>query len=240
MTLNEWILAHPFLEGVARRQARIETAAKTVAVPALSVPHWDDYRQDFAAGVPLLASAAAAVDVGPVDAVVPLVIDTVRGDGITAERAGLHYYVRWVVLSSALQPLARAFDEWRDDERWLRPECPLCGSLPAMAQLVGVDPGRRRLLSCGHCGTRWRYGRTTCPFCTTQSHRLSGLALEGQGGLRIDYCESCHGYLKTYDGHGSEGVLLADWTSLHLDALAIDRGLRRVAASLYDLEAQTA
>jgi FdhE protein len=79
-----------------------------------------------------------------------------------------------------------------------------------------------------------------CPFCETESHRLNGLALEGQGGLRIDYCESCRGYLKTYDGHGSEDVMLADWTSLHLDALAHDRGLVRRAASLYELEAQTA
>ena len=240
MTLHEWVLAHPFLESVARLQARIETAAKTVAVPSLRSPDWDDYRQDFAAGVPLLASATAAVDVGTVDAVVPMVIDTVRRGGTAPEGTGLDYYIRWVVLSSALQPIARAFDEWRDDERWLRPQCPLCGSLPAMAQLVGTDPGRRRLLSCGHCGTRWRYGRTTCPFCEKQSHRLSGLALEGQGGLRIDFCESCRGYLKTYDGQGNEEVMLADWTSLHLDALASERGLLRIAASLYDLEVQTA
>jgi FdhE protein len=31
-------------------------------------------------------------------------------------------------------------------------------------------------------------------------------------------------------------VLLADWTSLHLDVLAKDRGLKRLADSLYDLE----
>jgi hypothetical protein len=30
-------------------------------------------------------------------------------------------------------------------------------------------------------------------------------------------------------------VLLADWTSLHLDVLARDRGLKRLAASLYEL-----
>ena len=55
----------------------------------------------------------------------------------------------------------------------------------------------------------------------------------------IDYCESCRGYLKTYDGHGNEEVMLADWTSLHLDALAHDRDLLRRGASLYELEAQT-
>ena len=29
--------------------------------------------------------------------------------------------------------------------------------------------------------------------------------------------------------------MLADWTSLHIDVLAIDRGLKRFAPSLYDL-----
>ena len=56
-----------------------------------------------------------------------------------------------------------------------------------------------------------------------------------KNGLRIDYCEDCSGYLKTYDGQGSEAVLLADWTSLHLDILARDRGLKRYAASLYEV-----
>jgi FdhE protein len=239
VTLNDWILAHPFLEGVACYRAHIETAVKTVAVPSLCFPDWDGYRPDFAAGVPLFASAAIAIDLSPVDAIVPQVVDALRRSEVARETAGLHHYIRWMVLASALRPIVRAFDDWREDEGWLRPYCPTCGSLPAMAQLVGTDPGRRRLLSCGHCGTQWRYGRTTCPFCEKDSHRLNGLALEGQGGLRIDYCESCRGYLKTYDGQGNEQVMLADWTSLHLDALAQDRGFVRCAASLYELESHT-
>jgi hypothetical protein len=41
--------------------------------------------------------------------------------------------------------------------------------------------------------------------------------------------------IKTYEGQGSESVLLADWTSLHLDIMARDRGLMRFAGSLYQL-----
>ena len=105
-----------------------------------------------------------------------------------------------------------------------------------MAQLVGNDPGRLRVLSCGCCRTRWRYRRTGCPFCENRDdHRLAALDVEGEGGLRLDYCEACRGYLKTYNGTGSESVLLADWTSVHLDVLARDRGLERRAASLYDV-----
>jgi FdhE protein len=105
-----------------------------------------------------------------------------------------------------------------------------------MGQLVRRDTGRLRLLSCGCCGTRWRYRRTGCPFCEpADDHRLSVLAVRGEDGLRIDSCDRCGGYLKTYDGEGGEDVLLADWTSLHLDVLARDRGLKRLAASLYEV-----
>ena len=79
------------------------------------------------------------------------------------------------------------------------------------------------------------FKRTGCPFCETHAQRLASVTIEGERGLRIDHCESCGGYLKTYDGEGNESVLLADWTSLHLDILARDRGLKRRAASLYDL-----
>jgi len=106
-----------------------------------------------------------------------------------------------------------------------------------MAQLVVSDAGRKRLLACGGCRTRWEYRRTVCPFCEEDPQRVASLKVQGEGRLRIDYCESCRGYLKTYDGQGDEGLLLADWTSLHLDLAADDRGLKRLAASLYDLDA---
>ena len=165
------------------------------------------------------------------------VVAWLLGDNAFASACpGLLRYLGWTVLSRYLRSLTDAFSNWRDDERWLRTYCPTCGSPPAMAQLVGVDQGRQRFLSCGCCRTRWRYKRTGCPFCENgDDRRLAVVVAEGEGGLRIDSCESCKGYLKTYDGEGSETVLLADWTSIHLDVIACDRGLKRLAASLYDL-----
>ena len=147
---------------------------------------------------------------------------------------GLWQLLGWHVVSRMFIDLVPAFGRWRDEERWLRPYCPTCGAAPAMAQLVGSDPGRMRLLSCGCCRTRWRYRRTGCPFCRTDDdHRLAAFAVEGEGRLRIDYCEQCRGYLKTYLGEGGETMWLADWTSLHLDVVARDRGLNRLADSLF-------
>jgi FdhE protein len=102
--------------------------------------------------------------------------------------------------------------------------------------LVGADPGRMRLLSCGCCGTRWQFKRTGCPFCETDTQRLASVTIEGEPVLRIDHCESCGGYLKTYDGQDHEALFLSDWSSLHLDLIAHDRGLKRLAASLYEFE----
>ena len=149
---------------------------------------------------------------------------------------GLLRYFGWTALEVSLRSLRDAFDRWRNEEQWLRGYCPMCGSLPAMAQLVGRDSTRQRFLLCGRCGTRWRFQRTDCPFCESQNrHRLTVLEIEGEGGLRIDHCDACGGYLKTYNGEGDEEVLLADWTSIHLDIIAQNRGLKRLATSLYAL-----
>jgi FdhE protein len=165
-----------------------------------------------------------------------VVMDWLLGDtAFEPASPGLLRYVGWTAALRSLAPLVQAFAFWRDEEKWHRKYCPTCGSAPAMGQLVGVDPGRQRFLCCGGCGTRWRYRRTQCPFCENDDQRLSVLMIEGEGGLRLDHCEACKGYLKTYDGQGNETILLADWTSLHLDLLARDKGWKRMAASLYEL-----
>lgn len=149
---------------------------------------------------------------------------------------GLLRYLGWTALARFLCKLRGTFGSWRVEEKWLRSYCPTCGSAPAMSQLVGTDPGRLRLLSCGCCSTRWQFRRIGCPFCeSVDDHRLSALAIEGEKSLRLDYCQSCGAYLKTYDGEGNEPLFLADWTSLHLDIIARDRGLKRLANSLYEL-----
>jgi FdhE protein len=240
VTIADWVSAHEFLRPIADLHARVDAAVAAAAPPRLALPDWNAYLPDFTAGLPLLASPGAAIDLGRADEAVARAIEALGADGGEPRDAGMLHYVGAVVLTRSLEAIVHAFAEWRDDERWLHPHCPTCGSLPAMAQLVGVDPGRRRLLACGCCGTRWRYARTTCPFCEVRSHRLASVGVEGEGGLRIDYCESCRAYLKTYNGQGAEAVMLADWTSLHLDLAARDRGLRREAASLYELEPRAA
>jgi len=271
MTQDVWLVKHPYLQRMADLQALIDAAVTEVHIPSACVPSWDDYLDDFHAGIPLLRSPRVAIDFRVVKRALTSLVEVLAskplpeklaqdrctleaqlhadrdlprralawlldGDSLTPANPGLLRYLGWTVLAHYLCPVVDAFSGWRDEERWLRCYCPVCGEFAAMAQLIGTDPGRLRFLSCGCCRSRWRYRRTGCPFCQSEDdHRLAVVAVEGEAGLRIDYCEACSGYVKTYEGQGSESVLLADWTSLHLDIMARDRGLMRFAGSLYQL-----
>jgi FdhE protein len=242
VTIQDWLAAHPYLQPLGDLHARVDTKTSRITLPDLQLPDWNTYADDFHAGVPLLRSERTGIDVGRVEPAVLALIETLSSiasqsnDALSPAQSGLARFAGWTMIARYLRPVVDAFERWRDEERWLRNSCPTCGNGPAMAQLMGRDPGRVRMLACGCCKTRWRFRRTGCPFCDTQhDHRLAVLTVEDQGGLRIDYCETCRGYLKTYDGEGNENILMADWTSLHLDIAAQDRGLKRLATSLYDV-----
>jgi FdhE protein len=152
------------------------------------------------------------------------------------KHAGLVKHLAWTAARSVLAPIVRGSWE-RGTSSWGHGHCPTCGALPAMAQLVegAGEEGRRRLLACGCCGTRWRYRRVGCPFCDSEvPERLGILEVEGEAPLRLDVCDDCKGYLKTYTDEGEEELFLADWPTLHLDVAAGSRGFRRLGASLYD------
>src|SRR4029077_11383626 len=238
MTPDLWLEAHSYLRPLADLSAQVDRAAAGIDVIDARIPDWEDYRADFLAGVPLLPSTDAAVDLEPggrmAGALLERLASGTSGRLATEPRAlatelrreswgsrriadfllgdetltpafpGLLRYVAWTAMARFLRPVVNTFEGWPEGEAGGRRYCPTCGSLPAMAQLVGVDAGRLRLLSCGCCGTRWQVKRTGCPFCETDSQRLASVTIEGEPGLRIDHCESCGGYLKTYDGEGDE------------------------------------
>ena len=131
------------------------------------------------------------------DAARNLVAVLIGESTFSSAHLGLLHHLGWSALAKYLRPVTDAFARWRQEECWFRSYCPTCGSAPSMGQLVGIEPGRRRYLFCGHCTTRWWYRRTGCPFCSDKDdHRLAVVAVEGEA-LRIDYCKSCGGYLKT-------------------------------------------
>ena len=271
MIPDGWLRAHAYLRPLADLEAQVEAALARIDTGRPAIPSWEAYATDFGAGVPLLSSAEAAVDLEPIgSATVALVTALAKSplperlalelrelgaelraepraplriaewllgdEALAPSSPGLLRFLGWRAGARHLAPLVEAFAGWRDEERWLKSYCPTCGSKPAMAQLVGLDPGRKRFLACGGCRTRWQYNRTRCPFCEEDPQRIAVVTFEGEAGLRVDSCTSCRGYLKTLEGAKDEDWLLSDWTSLHLDVAARDRGLERKACSLYELE----
>lgn len=189
---------------------------------------------------PALAAGIAEVDAALApDGAAAAAVAWLVGGGDEASapvQAGLLRLLGWAALGRVLGPVAGAFEAWRDDGAWRRPACPTCGQLPVMAQLVTRGEERARVLVCGCCPTRWGFERLRCPYCgNVDAARLGVLELQGPSGVRVDVCEACRGYVKTYTGAGQEVLLLADWTTLALDAMAGERGYVRRGASLFDL-----
>jgi FdhE protein len=120
--------------------------------------------------------------------------------------------------------------------RWTHGSCPTCGSFSALAHLRPGEGARTRFLACACCGTRWRHARIGCPFCAGVDPECLGvLAVADDDRLRIGTCDRCKGYVKTYAGEGDAELFLNDWSTFHLDLLAMKRGFRRFGASLYEL-----
>jgi len=113
---------------------------------------------------------------------------------------------------------------------WRTGHCPLCAAWPVVAEFRGLE--RDRWLRCGRCGTGWRYPHQQCPFCGNSDHRtLRYFAEEGkQDSQRVEVCEQCRGYVKTFAtlGPWSHGeVLLQDLVTVEFDLAAQEREYRR-------------
>ena len=150
---------------------------------------------------------------------------------------GTARYIAWTALAHALAPTIAAFDAWKEDASWLHGYCPVCGNTPLLSLLTEKEAGRQRSLVCGLCKSQWKVKRLGCPHCGTEDEdKLGILELADEPNLRLEVCNGCKGYLKTWAGEGKVAPpFFSDWATLHLDAIAVERGYLRLGASLYDL-----
>jgi hypothetical protein len=65
MTLDPWLEAHSYLRPLADLSTQVDHAVAGIEVFQARIPDCEDYRADLFAGVPLLLSTAAAVDLEP-------------------------------------------------------------------------------------------------------------------------------------------------------------------------------
>ncbi len=159
-----------------------------------------------------------------------------RGGSRTAPTVSpLLAFLIWKLLTKLLASWREDLEQRLPELAWEEPICPLCGAGPSMAQLVRTSTGRKRLLVCGCCAMRWEYKRIGCPHCGNEEQSQLSIIEPEDEPFRIDCCQQCKGYIKTYTGKDGDGLMLADWSSLHLDALAMQQGWQRQAESLYSL-----
>lgn len=153
-----------------------------------------------------------------------------------AAALGLHAqtiaYLTWLSMTQILSFYREEMNNWRKDRSWECNYCPVCGSLPSMAQLKKVNHGSDRYLICTSCHTEWKYKRLGCAYCSNEElEKLQILESEEEPQVRLDICTECQSYIKTYVEEGQEAVYLEDWATLHLDMLAAEQGLKKQGLS---------
>ena len=113
---------------------------------------------------------------------------------------------------------------------WVKGYCPICGAWPATVELRGLERNRR--LRCGRCASDWALPVLQCVFCNELRHdRLRSLLPEGdEQTRRIDACDSCKGYVKTFStlqAMPPRTLATIDLATVELDIVAEERGYGR-------------
>jgi FdhE protein len=145
-----------------------------------------------------------------------------------------------LLIKISLKPFGRAYGTAlasylpSQDDSWLQPYCPICGSSPLLAYIKGEE-GRRYLL-CSWCDTPWTFQRIRCPSCQNMDQKnLSYFRLENDTKEKerdwISVCKKCKKYIKTLDFRNrlvEDDLWIKDLATLHLDLLAEREGYERI------------
>lgn len=108
------------------------------------------------------------------------------------------FFLSQVSLSPFYQKYAQCLRPKINYSMWLHNSCPVCGRKPLAAKLREKEG--LRLLQCSLCQTQWWFMRMKCAFCGNTDHeKLQYLYLEEDRGRRVDVCDSCGKYIKTFD-----------------------------------------
>lgn len=148
----------------------------------------------------------------------------------------------WIAVSAGpVLELAAASLKPLSKEEWSGPACPACGGLPQVSVIREESgefmAGSPRHLVCGRCALWWSFARATCPWCgEDDSRRVNSFSPEEDRLVRIDACDTCRAYVKTFDLRETGGIdvvpLVDDVATLTLDVWAHEKGLQRSGVSL--------
>jgi FdhE protein len=121
------------------------------------------------------------------------------------------------------------------ERTWNFGHCPVCGSLPFMARLLGTAGARH--LSCSYCQLEYRAKRLLCPYCGEEDHtKLEVFTSADEPGYAVHVCLRCKTYIKTVDFREFDRPsihVLDDLESLTLDLAARGQGYARPVLSAW-------
>ncbi|UCD86853.1 MAG: formate dehydrogenase accessory protein FdhE [Desulfobacterales bacterium] len=148
---------------------------------------------------------------------------------------GLLFFLAENSLQPIFETYAEKLKDYVDMEHWWRSYCPICGSKPVMAELIGRE--RKKFLICSCCGYEWRFMRTKCPFCENDERRkFKYFFTEKEGrAYRVETCQKCKKYIKTVDTEETDEEVIPaveDIGTLYLDAIAREEGYTREVYAL--------
>ena len=152
----------------------------------------------------------------------------------TSDALKLQRGLLFFLAETSLQPVFEAYADklkgYVDQERWWRGYCPICGSKPVMAELIGRE--RKKFLICSCCGYEWRFMRTKCPYCENEERRAFKYFFAEKEGraYRVETCQKCKKYIKTVDTEELDEEVIPsveDVGTLYLDVLAQKEGYTR-------------
>ncbi len=125
-------------------------------------------------------------------------------------------------------------------DEWAGAACPACGGL-AQVSVIAEESGEfmggsPRSLVCGRCAGWWTFPRAICTWCMeADPRRLPSFVPDERRAVRIDGCETCGSYVKTFDlrepGAPELVPLVDDVATVALDLWAHDQGLARPLVS---------
>ncbi len=150
--------------------------------------------------------------------------NAVRGAELaTAPLVAAALQVYFVQLASQLSP--ESVPRSRDG-------CPVCGSLPVVAVVLGDD--KLRYLVCSLCATQWHHTRVQCTACH-EGKGIRTFSVEGgRGEARAEACPTCKAYTKLLYAEKDPGLepLADDVATLALDLLMAEEGWARHGVNL--------
>ena len=147
--------------------------------------------------------------------------------------AGLVLLFAQKSIEKAVQTYHKTISDFITDNHWQQKTCPVCGGVPTIAILRKGKAGRAKYLVCGTCRTEWKIKRIECPYCDNgRQENIRIIEFDSEKDLRIDTCDVCKSYIKTYTGNSIDDIAMRDFASIHIDIASKQTGFKKAGTLL--------